>query len=296
VTIIAGFKCDEGVVLCADTQETNLSVNKRNVNKLRMEPPYRSFSQRIAGVDLTVAFCGSGDGPFIDMLIEELWDAAKRCSSHAEASAAIKARLKEMYAKYGAIYQSGYCPNPDILYAIRSDGESSLWLAAGPAVVEKTGFECTGAGAALANYIGARMYTSSLTLTQCVILAAYILQQAKNHVEGCGGESHIAVLRNNGDCTFVTRKRVEAFTTLVDAADIEANRLVLAAANLGSPDSKLQSVASEFVNRMVDDRTTARRSLNTEEAMWVAAAPGLSGGGEYEVDELGLVRPKKPTA
>ena len=294
MTIIAGFKCDEGVVLCADTQETS-NVSKRNVNKLRMEPPYRSFSQHIAGTDLTVAFCGSGDGPFIEMLTDELWDTAKKCSSHAEASAAVRARLEEVYTKYRSVYQDGYCPNPDLLYAIRAAGESSLYLAAGPTVVQKTGFECSGTGAALANYIGARMYTPSLTLTQCVILAAYTLLQTKNHVDGCGGESHIAVLRNHGDCTFVTPKRVEAFTNLVEVADIEANRLVLAAANLGAPDSKLMSVANDYVERMTSDRATIRTSLQTNEAMWVAAARGLSGGGDYEVDELGIVRPKALT-
>jgi 20S proteasome alpha/beta subunit len=33
MTIIAGFKCHEGLVLCADTQETVGNVSKRNVPK-----------------------------------------------------------------------------------------------------------------------------------------------------------------------------------------------------------------------------------------------------------------------
>ena len=90
MTIIAGFKCDGGVVLCADTQET-LSITKRNVEKLRVEPKYKSFSQHIAGIDLTVAFRGAGHGPFIDMLTSELGKAARACTTHDEAAEAMKA-------------------------------------------------------------------------------------------------------------------------------------------------------------------------------------------------------------
>ena len=39
VTIIAGFRSDEGIVICADTQET-VEGTKRNVPKLRYESRY----------------------------------------------------------------------------------------------------------------------------------------------------------------------------------------------------------------------------------------------------------------
>jgi 20S proteasome alpha/beta subunit len=38
VTIVAGFKTIDGIVLCADTQETIGGISKRNVPKLRFEP------------------------------------------------------------------------------------------------------------------------------------------------------------------------------------------------------------------------------------------------------------------
>jgi hypothetical protein len=73
VTIVAGFKSYEGVVLCADTQETVLH-SKRHVPKLRFEPDSLAKSVkewRGEKDDLAAAFCGAGDGPFIDKLIDE---------------------------------------------------------------------------------------------------------------------------------------------------------------------------------------------------------------------------------
>src|SRR6266404_5629863 len=62
VTIIAGFKGYDGIVLCADTQET-VQGFKRKVPKLRVEPAK-------VGGDLAVAFCGAGHGPFIDKVVD----------------------------------------------------------------------------------------------------------------------------------------------------------------------------------------------------------------------------------
>ena len=51
MTIIAGFKCSEGIVICADTQET-IGTSKRSVPKLRFEP----FGGPHEGDTLAIAF------------------------------------------------------------------------------------------------------------------------------------------------------------------------------------------------------------------------------------------------
>jgi hypothetical protein len=87
VTIVAGFKSGDGVVLCADTQETAGNLAKRNVPKLRFEPSssYAILQRILSGEKdegLAVAFCGATDnGPFLDMLIDEAWKATKE-STH----------------------------------------------------------------------------------------------------------------------------------------------------------------------------------------------------------------------
>ncbi len=84
VTIIAGFKGYDGVILCADTQET-VQGFKRKVPKLRVEPEK-------GGGDLAVAFCGAGHGPFIDKVVERAWKDAQIAGSLDDACAEIEKR------------------------------------------------------------------------------------------------------------------------------------------------------------------------------------------------------------
>src|SRR5256885_14749833 len=87
VTIIAGFKSYEGIVICADTQET-VEHAKRNVPKLRFEPANHAKGSTD---DLAALFCGSSnDGPYVDKLIENAWESAQTATSLDEACAEIE--------------------------------------------------------------------------------------------------------------------------------------------------------------------------------------------------------------
>jgi hypothetical protein len=67
VTIIAGFRCQGGVLLCSDTQETSGDA-KRNVTKLQcfQGPVVGQDGNGMVNADLALAICGAGYGPFID--------------------------------------------------------------------------------------------------------------------------------------------------------------------------------------------------------------------------------------
>lgn len=112
------------------------------------------------------------------------------------------------------------------------NASSKLFNAFGPAVNEK-GEYCTGGiGTYMADFLAARMFNTGLTVQQCVILAAYILFQTKEHVDGCGGNSHIAILREDGPSGLVDSQRVEAITENVKKADLQIGSLLLASADL----------------------------------------------------------------
>ena len=262
MTIIAGFRCHEGVVICGDTQET-LGSAKRNVQKVRVEAKYPRYIPRMDGTngDLFAAFCGSGNGPFIDMLIDRAWKAAKDTETLDAASGVVEEEIKHIYKEMGEIYQIGQCPSVEIIYGIRAGGESRLFLASGPVVVEKLEYESSGIGSDIANYLTSRMYGSSLNLYQCSILAAYILLQAKNHVEGCGGKSHIAVLRNSGECGLIEPRRVESLTTLLESADISVGRLLLRTADVGLSDEIFHRAVNEYVKSVEYPRQVAIQAI-----------------------------------
>ena len=68
VTIAAGFHCIEGIVLCADTQETVDNYIKRNVPKIAVRPQWTDDKSIPR-----VVFAGAGDGDLIDSLVGKMW-------------------------------------------------------------------------------------------------------------------------------------------------------------------------------------------------------------------------------
>jgi 20S proteasome alpha/beta subunit len=284
VTIIAGFKCYGGIVLCSDTQETlQGSPSKRNIPKLRFE----SVADPGNNKDLAAAFCGSGDGPFIDKLVENAWHQVQVATDIEAASDKIEKSIKDIYKEFGRIYQPGYCPSAELIYGIKMHGESRLFSANGPVVNQKSAYQTAGAGYYMADFLAERMYKDYLGIYECVILSAYILFQAKEHVDGCGGESHIAVLREDAISGLVDYYRIEKITNALQFADYEAGNLLLEAANLAHAPEQLKKRIQIFENLVNVVREARNKEIEEREAM----ALRLGSESPKELDELGFPKP-----
>jgi hypothetical protein len=284
LTIIAGFKSYEGIVLCADTQET-LEHAKRNIPKVRFEPlNTHGFVEQESIEDLAAAFCGAGDGPFIDKLVSEAWQDASAATSLDEACEAIEASIRRVYKEFGEIYQQGLCPEVQLIFGVKMDHRSRLFSAVGPIVNEKQGYECGGVGHYMADFLASRMYGEHLPVHACVILAAYILFQSKEHVDGCGGDSQIVVLREDGSSGIVDWKRVEAITEMLSRSDRDVSELLLKSANLTVTDSELRESATLTYDLFEVFRNNQRKELQR----WDDMTAGMLGKYKPDTDELGL--------
>lgn len=298
VTIIAGFKCSGGVVLCADTQETisisGIPLSKRKVPKLRFHERDPIQLQMAGEAPLAVAFCGAGDGAFIDKLVDNAWrDVAykKSCSSVWEAASAIEDSIKETYKDFGAIYQVGLCPSAELLYGVKAAGGVQLFSADGPVVNEIDEFRSGGCGYYMADFLAQRMHDKCLSAHQCAILAAYILFQAKEHVDGCGGDSHIAVLREDESCGLIGWHQLEAITKLLEYVDKESGKIILDASDLGNSDEEFAKKTQETLRWIQEVRKTRRKDLEDSLSFWRTFQQGLLGR-EIPTDSLGLPKPQ----
>ncbi|MGA8152248.1 MAG: hypothetical protein WB952_14945 [Terriglobales bacterium] len=288
MTIIAGFKSYEGIVLCADTQET-LEHAKRNIPKLRFEPlNTHGFPVQENVEDLAVAFCGAGDGPFIDKLVSEAWQDASVATSLDEACVTIEASIKRTYKEFGSIYQAGMCPEVQLIFGVKMDHRSRLFSAMGPIVNEKRGYDCGGVGHYMADFLASRMYGDYLPVHMCVILAAYVLFQSKEHVDGCGGDSQIVVLREDGSSGLVDWKRLEAITELLSRSDHDLSELLLKSANLNIADKELKEAASFMYDLMETFRSNQRDELRK----WDDMTSSMLGEYATPTDALGLPAPQ----
>jgi hypothetical protein len=287
VTIVAGFKCKEGIVVCADTQET-VGISKRNVPKLRIEPSLptggRGQFNPEAHKDMAVAFCGATDnGPFVDKLVDNAWNASKDTTTIQDACLEIEKSVKETYREFGEIYQPGYCPSAEVIYGVKFAGESKLFSASGPVVNEQHGFSSGGIGSYMADFLSSRLYSGTLGIRQCIILAAYVLFQAKEHVDGCGGHSEIAVLRNAGTCGMLEWQHTNSLTKLVRFADRETGTILMDFANLGLDDEEFKRKSIKRLELVTGIRSQEREQIEDLRAAWAALA-----GGKYFTDEIGL--------
>ncbi|UWZ81831.1 Ntn hydrolase family protein [Occallatibacter riparius] len=253
VTIVAGFKCDGGIVLCADTQET-AGAAKKNVTKLQV---HHGFFNPLSGEKdrrFAAAFCGAGDGPFIDKLLNEVWAAIRWCESLSDACVIAESKIKSTYEEYGRIFQNGLCPQVDLLYGITMDEFSCLFSATGPVVNDVTDYISGGAGYYLSDFIASRMYSPSMNVKLGVTLAAYILLQCKEHVEGCGGESHIAVLRESGKSGYVATSIVQEITDFLYESDPEIGKFLLSVADLDVSQTCLNKLTKDLTKTLTSKR------------------------------------------
>jgi hypothetical protein len=264
VTIAAGLRCSNGIVLCADAQETKNALSKVNVPKVRVEPWLRVGKD--SPDELMIAVAGAGDGPFIDKIIERAWEDVSIASSFDEACAEMEKSIKTIHKEYGQIFQPGYMPQVEMVYGIKMQGNSKLFTAHGPIVNEKSTYHSVGAGYYMSDFLASRMHSNHLSVSQTITLAAYILFQCKEHVDGCGGESQIAVLNEKGSSKLVPSLEVNTVTqALKDVDEVLSYLLLLPAADPQIPQDEFSDVLETAVNALIAYKKDAKKGLEKYE-------------------------------
>lgn len=285
MTIIAGFKSKDGIVICADTQET-FGGTKKDVPKLIFQPSEHSDGSTD---DVAAAFCGAGDGPFIEKLIDSAWQDSVGADTLETLCNRIEDSIKSTYADFGAIFQTGHCPSVDLIYGVKMGGRSKLFHAYGPVVIEKDVYVTAGTGSYIGDYIAGRTTSDHpIPLDRAVTLAVYILEEAKKNVEGCGGESHVAILRNDGASGRVGAKQIAAIADTLNMIDRSLGRFLLKTADLSVPDEDFKKGHESLVKVVTGLRDMRRTKLERDIAGWNAAMEGLAGGRLPKTDLYGL--------
>src|SRR5690349_9888996 len=110
MTVAAGFRCHDGIVLCADSQES-LADYKFHVEKL--------VTRSSPWTDIAIA--GSGNGPLIDAAVERLVKRLEGGPTDYDAAELIIAdTLNGLYEKEFSLYPTRYPEDTiiDLLIAV----------------------------------------------------------------------------------------------------------------------------------------------------------------------------------
>jgi 20S proteasome alpha/beta subunit len=198
MTIAAGFVCRDGIVLCADSQES-AGDYKWPVKKLVI-PKNMMGKTRIM-------IAGAGFGPAIDTATQKILN---RVSMHQlnyeEILRNIEEVLREIHERDLAFYPTRNQEDVQFQLLIAftaSEGYGGLFSTSGSLVKRVENFEVIGSGM-VTNFFAHSLYRKNswdsplLSLSEGKVLAAYLIHLAKLQLSSIGGRSQIAAIDDGG--------------------------------------------------------------------------------------------------
>jgi 20S proteasome alpha/beta subunit len=252
VTIVLGLKSPQGVVLAADTQETYVGSHKVNRPKLA----YHS-GDNLCGLPVGMAIAGAGFGPSLDKLSSTMWESVLDASGIDEACTKAEEAIAGHYRHYREVMQ---LENDELVYGIGASASTRLFHAWGP-IVNEISHQASGSGQPIADFL-LRNFKDTMHITNAMAWAVYILYCAKQHADGCGGNSNVAVLQNDGQNYHLAPDHIEALEKLFYEASGVTDLLLMAA---GNPvlDAKGVKMAGEVMSRMIANQAAQLTSVKS---------------------------------
>lgn len=178
MTIGLGIRCSNGLVLCADSRESD-GVTKRNVAKIR-----EIFSNGEWGIAVVTAGEADYAENFTDDLSETLCDKGE--FDEAWFSTTLRRAVRDTRSAYpkgelallfGVYHKTKEKTVSRILRVM--DGSSH------PGPVRD--WQAIGIGSYLSDFFLENLYTPSIEVDEGIKLAVFAIAQAKEYVDGCGG-------------------------------------------------------------------------------------------------------------
>lgn len=238
MTYIAAFHCRDGIVMCADTQET-VGEYKNYVEKIEATEGY------------PLAVAGAGAGELIDALTDEVKTQfiASKPATIAAAKDAVSAALNKVYEEDLPVLVLpkqhrtsrlllAFKPNNDDFCIVTTQGRRLLNKNLERGII--------GYSNDYNNELLKRLHRPSLPMSQAVALAVYLVSQSKKFDRDVGGETSIAVITSTGAYIDekawieVLEKRADEILPLID-------KLFLACTDIGLSKTEYEGELSSFV-------------------------------------------------
>lgn len=214
MTIAVGFQCDEGIVLCADTEETAGDIKQwRRKVVLTCDPERKHL----------VAFAGAGWTDYVLTAIEKATDGLGECNGIGEITDHLEEKLVGFFDGHlanWACFPAAERPSVELLIGVGvKDGPCRLFYYCGTSfysIQEKA----IGIGTIVANnLIGEHNKAGNDSLADLCRLAVFVLSRAKKQVAYCGGETQMIALRGGSEYTFVDLAEIRRMESEIKAIE-----------------------------------------------------------------------------
>lgn len=191
VTIAAGFVCLDGVLLCADTQETIAGYTKTKTEKILAE-----FEGSFG-----IAVTGSGDSEALKTLSQCVVSNVMGEYHHDALMFSITAKniiertASKFVREHLLIYPQSERPFIEgLLIAMTENQWHGLYKLTGTMLREIVADgDAVGSGSLLAQSLKDKLYDPFMSLDELAIVAAYIIYEAKRYSDGCEGNTDMVI-------------------------------------------------------------------------------------------------------
>lgn len=191
MTYINAFRCRDGVVMSADTEESWADY-KNYVEKLSI----------IEDRSYPLAIGGAGIADLIEPMVQEVLEKAseRKPSTANELAALLKEAIEVVYnldLPWLAVKKQER--TPEFLIAAKPAGEGPcIFRIKGRRLFRVRDLHIIGYGNPVNFALMKRMFRDNLPMQQAVMLAVYLVSQSKKLDDGVGGDTSVVVVRDNG--------------------------------------------------------------------------------------------------
>src|SRR6185437_587764 len=219
VTIALGFRCSDGIVLCADQQMTVQGWHKFRETKM----------YAIAGIEApsyTVMLTYAGSPHAMKALHQKMASVTEQ--SYFDSVDSVKALLEGFLSEMQTEAESteflfGFC---------REGGSFGLLQTNACSVYQVNGYTNIGVGdSSLVRFLSKLLVSNSMKCFPAVFIGDYIIKQAKEFVDGCGGPTDIYILRGNGKFAPAGPRAIAKSSEAAEAIEHDIRSLLWLTAN-----------------------------------------------------------------
>ncbi|HTW44942.1 MAG TPA: hypothetical protein VMD58_05305 [Acidobacteriaceae bacterium] len=263
MTIAAGFSCEDGVLLCADTKvSTDVKTNESKLAFYRSEDAQLAMAFAMTAVDLD----------FSRSSADRCWAYAERCFSPSSTIESIRQCAEFSLAEF---YRDEIFPHPDrpsnqpffqFLIAVWLRGKTALFVSKETVLSSPQGtWECLGTGGYLGRNI-IRQYTAANgnpdTLNEAALVASCAVESAIEYDESCGGEAEMILLCNDGRVESIADSVIFPGYSFLKTAGRGDWKLMKALASPSLSNGDLDFALAEHFERMRHEAISSKQMLD----------------------------------
>ncbi len=261
MTIAAGFVCNDGAVICADSQHTG-STAKFDDNKII------EISKK-DGARLVVTGAGATD--YLRMAADLLEEGFQECkSTFTDIRKLIKGVILEVYRDHITPFWPPGDPNtPQVLLIVAAripSGKVRLWKVSETSVSMCRMSVFVGIGSETANGLATWLYDGVDDWSVTQVLAKEILTETKRTVRDCGGETHVCTIPEGKEHIHTTIIRPDLEGEFFDGINRHLGDALICAIDKRIQDSTFKSRVGILVKHLQRLRDRAKALPRGDEA------------------------------